>query len=63
VAALYRDFLDTLVLDDVDTGLAGDVAALGVKPIVTDTIMRGRYEKAALARTALRAAGVDLPLA
>ena len=53
IARLYADFLDTLVLDEVDAALAPAVAALGVRPAVTDTIMRGRYEKTALARFAL----------
>ncbi|MBI2759823.1 MAG: 2-phospho-L-lactate transferase [Chloroflexi bacterium] len=55
VALLYQDFLDTLVLDNVDAALASRVEAAGMRAVVTDTIMRGRYEKAALARIALEA--------
>jgi LPPG:FO 2-phospho-L-lactate transferase len=58
VSRLYRDFLDTFVLDEQDAALAPAVEAEGVRPVVTDTIMRGRREKAALARVALAAAGV-----
>ena len=56
VAKLYADFLDVLVLDNVDAGLAAEVASYGVRPVVTDSIMRGRYEKAELARVVLGAA-------
>jgi LPPG:FO 2-phospho-L-lactate transferase len=56
IARLFQDFVDVLVLDEVDAALAPQVEALGVRAIVTDTIMRGRYEKAALARVCLAAA-------
>ena len=56
VAALYRDIAGTLLLDDVDAALAPAVSAQGMRPVITDTIMRGMYEKAALAATALDAA-------
>jgi LPPG:FO 2-phospho-L-lactate transferase len=59
VAARYRDLLDAFVLDTVDAALAPRVAALGVEPVVTDTIMRGAAEKAALARATLGALGLD----
>ena len=55
VASLYADIVGTFVLDQADTALAPRIAALGVRPVVTDTIMRGSFEKAALARTALDA--------
>jgi LPPG:FO 2-phospho-L-lactate transferase len=60
VGLLYRDFLDALVIDRVDAALAPAVEAAGLRCVVTDTIMRGRYEKAALARTTLAAAGVRM---
>ena len=56
VAALYRDIAGTLVVDNVDAALAPAIEALGVRAVVTDTIMRGIYEKAALARVALTVA-------
>lgn len=60
VARLYSDFLDTLVIDQVDAALAPLVEAAGPRAVVTDTIMRGRREKAALARRTLAAAGLQL---
>jgi LPPG:FO 2-phospho-L-lactate transferase len=53
VAACYRDLADVLVIDQVDAALAGDIRALGLQVVVTDTIMRGPAEKRALARVAL----------
>jgi len=55
VAACYRDLADALVIDQVDAALAGDIRALGMQVVVTDTIMRGPTEKRALARVALDA--------
>lgn len=40
VAHLYRDIADCFVLDRADAGLAPRVAALGLRPVVTNTIMR-----------------------
>ncbi len=54
VADLYKDFIAALVIDGVDASLASRVERSGVRAVVTDTIMRGIYEKAALARTVLR---------
>jgi LPPG:FO 2-phospho-L-lactate transferase len=56
VAQTYRDILDVLVIDQADHALQREIEALGVRAIVTDTIMRGPAEKAALARVALDAA-------
>ena len=58
VARIYDGLIDALVLDRADTGLAGEVERLGVRAAVTDTIMRDRKARDALARTALEAAGV-----
>jgi LPPG:FO 2-phospho-L-lactate transferase len=55
VARLFRDFLDAMVLDEVDAALAPAIAALGVEPVVAPTIMRGPAEKRELARRALDA--------
>jgi LPPG:FO 2-phospho-L-lactate transferase len=55
VAACYRDLADALVIDQVDAALAGDIRALGMRVVITDTIMRGPAEKRALARVALDA--------
>jgi LPPG:FO 2-phospho-L-lactate transferase len=58
VARLYTDFLDAIVIDNVDEELAPDIEALGLAVAVTDTIMDSGEKKAHLARAALRAAGV-----
>lgn len=55
VARAYADLLDAMVIDHADADLAPAVAALGLRVAVTDTIMRGPAEKAALARVALEA--------
>ncbi len=58
VAELYRDFVGTFVLDEVDAALVPQVEQLGLRAAITDTIMRGMFEKAALARFVLDLAGV-----
>jgi LPPG:FO 2-phospho-L-lactate transferase len=58
VARAYANFLDVLILDQQDAELASRVEALGVRAVVTDTIMRDLAVKRALARTALEQAGV-----
>ena len=58
VARLYRGLIDVMVLDREDEMLAADVEALGIRPVVADTIMRDGEARTALARTALEAAGL-----
>jgi len=58
VAKLYADFAGVFVLDDVDRKQAGKVEALGVRPVVTDTIMRGLRERKALARVVAEELGI-----
>jgi LPPG:FO 2-phospho-L-lactate transferase len=55
VAKAYADFLEVLLIDEVDAGLAGAVEAAGVRAVVAQTIMRGPSEKRALAEATLRA--------
>lgn len=55
IARLYQDFLDVLIIDKADEGLAPEIEELGLEVIVTDTIMDSMEKKAALARTALAA--------
>src|SRR3989442_13856722 len=60
IAKLYEDFLDVLVIDNVDSKLKAQIEPLGdarggVEVIVTDTIMVSMEKKAALARTVLKA--------
>ena len=53
VAELYRDIVDVFVLDQRDAALAPRIAALGMRPVVTDTIMRSPAQSRALARVVL----------
>jgi LPPG:FO 2-phospho-L-lactate transferase len=53
VAALYRDFMDTLIIDKVDQKLAPQIKSLGMKTIVTQTLMKTMSDKIHLARVAL----------
>lgn len=55
VARAYADFLEVLVIDEVDRGLAAEVEAAGVRAAVAQTVMRGPSEKRALAEAVLRA--------
>jgi LPPG:FO 2-phospho-L-lactate transferase len=55
VAQAYRELASSLVIDAVDADRAGEVEALGVHPVVTDTIMRSPDVAAALARETLAA--------
>jgi LPPG:FO 2-phospho-L-lactate transferase len=50
VAALYKDFLDTLIIDRVDRKLAPRIRALGIKTVVTQTLMKTMGDKVRLAR-------------
>ena len=53
VARYYKDFLDTLIVDNVDRKLAPTIRSLGIKTVVTQTLMRSMRDKARLARVAL----------
>ena len=55
VARLYASVAATLVVDEADGGLAGDVEAEGVRCLVAPTVMSGPAEAAALARVVLAA--------
>jgi LPPG:FO 2-phospho-L-lactate transferase len=56
IARIYQEFLDALVIDNVDADLKPQIEALGVEVVVTDTIMASMERKAALARTVIGAA-------
>ena len=56
VAEWYRDVTGVLVIDEVDAAHAPAVEALGIRPVVTDTIMAEPAVTDALARTCLTAA-------
>lgn len=53
VARLYAPLAATLVIDDADAALAGEVEQAGMRCVVTDTIMTGPAEAAALAKAVL----------
>jgi len=53
VARLYEDFLDGFVMDLKDEGLNESVEDLDIPCLVTDTIMRSRKARVALARATL----------
>jgi LPPG:FO 2-phospho-L-lactate transferase len=55
VARLYRDFVDVFVLDTLDRALAPRIEALGMRAVVTNTIMSGVPQRKALAGAVLRA--------
>ena len=57
IARIYQEFLDVLVIDDVDKDLKPQIEALGVEVVVTDTIMASMQKKSELARTVIEAAG------
>lgn len=54
VAKLYLDFMGVLVLDEVDRKCAAQVEDLGVRAVVTNTIMSGLRERKGLARVVAR---------
>lgn len=53
VAALYRDFLDGIVIDTVDAALAPEIEALGLVVHVTNSIMRDDADRRTLASETL----------
>ncbi|HET9613641.1 MAG TPA: 2-phospho-L-lactate transferase [Candidatus Limnocylindrales bacterium] len=55
VARIYAPLIDTFVLDEVDAPLTQAVEALGVRPVVADTIMTDDASRARLARVVLAA--------
>jgi LPPG:FO 2-phospho-L-lactate transferase len=59
VAKLYNDVVGVFVLDEVDRKQAPQIEALGMRPIVTNTIMRGLRERKSLARVVIRAMGIQ----
>jgi LPPG:FO 2-phospho-L-lactate transferase len=56
VAKLYEDFLDLLILDDVDEALISDITSVGIEAIATNTIMRTIEDKHRLAEFVLKEA-------
>jgi len=53
VARYYTDLLDGFIIDHADAGLAGDIEALGMSVLVTNTVMNSDRERATLAAEAM----------
>ncbi len=53
VARAYQGVIGGFVLDQVDAALKPDIAALGLRVCVTDTVMRSEADRARLARETL----------
>ena len=58
VATGYRGLIDALLIDSVDADGAGAIAALGIRPVVTDTIMGDDAGRARVAAEVIAAAEV-----
>jgi LPPG:FO 2-phospho-L-lactate transferase len=56
VARLLADVVDGFVLDDLDRSMDPDIAALGLRTLVTDTVMTDDPGRARLARAVLEVA-------
>jgi LPPG:FO 2-phospho-L-lactate transferase len=55
VARLYADVADTFVLDSADAEVAEAIASLGLRPVVTDTVMTDDASRARVAGAILEA--------
>ncbi len=60
VARLYADILDLYLIDDRDAAAQPEIEQMGIKVVVTQTVMSGPAEKLALAQTTLRAVANNL---
>ena len=60
VARFYQGLVNVFVLDQEDEKQAAKVESLGMRAIVTDTIMTGLSKKKALARAVMKAGGYGL---
>jgi LPPG:FO 2-phospho-L-lactate transferase len=49
VARIYQGLIDWIVIDTTDAGLANQIEALGIRVLVTDTIMSDTQKRASLA--------------
>jgi LPPG:FO 2-phospho-L-lactate transferase len=54
VAAMYSDFLDVFVLDEVDASMEAQISSLSMNGVVTNTVMNTLEDKRRLARTVLQ---------
>jgi LPPG:FO 2-phospho-L-lactate transferase len=56
VAGIYQDFLDVFVIDQQDVSMRTRLEKMGIKVVVTDTIMSDLAKSIAVAKTVLRGA-------
>jgi LPPG:FO 2-phospho-L-lactate transferase len=56
VARCYQGLIDVLVVDYADSALGGSIAALGIRPIVTNSIMKEPQDRVTLARRIIESA-------
>jgi LPPG:FO 2-phospho-L-lactate transferase len=59
IARLYRDVVDTMIIDLQDAHLKGAIEDLGMRAVVADTIMDSRERKMGLAASVVDAAGLS----
>lgn len=59
VAQMYQDLLDVIVIDERDRDLKPDIEKLGIRVHVTDTMMDTDRRKINLAKTVLKALGLN----
>jgi LPPG:FO 2-phospho-L-lactate transferase len=55
IARIYRDLLDIMIIDEQDRALKDKIERLGIKAVVTDTIMSSLERKISLSQTVLKA--------
>ena len=60
VARHYADFVGVFVLDQIDSKESSRVETLGIRPVMTNTVMSGLRERKALAREVVRALEIDV---
>lgn len=56
VARFYRSLIDVLVIDDTDAALSDAIAELGIRPLVTQTVMTDAQQRTALTRVVVECA-------
>lgn len=62
VARFYQGLIDMLVVDPVDSALGPSIAALGIRAVVTNSIMKEPRDRVTLARRIIESAGSSTKL-
>lgn len=55
IACIYQDLLDIMIIDEQDANLKNKIEGLGIRTVVTDTIMSSLQKKISLSNTVLKA--------